>query len=76
MSDNTTITDDDIMRWAKTLKPISYFVNVPDYIGYLAQARKARKLRSMSVTDGKIEIVFTYDRWQKARDFSHGMNAT
>lgn len=42
--------------------------NLPD--------NKDKYLLYFSQLDNKARNFFTYDRWQKARDFSHGMNAT
>lgn len=43
----------------------------------IPKTMKAWAVTTPGPIDGKKSpIEFTYDRWQKARDFSHGMNAT
>lgn len=58
------ITSTDIMRWARPLRPSSFYVHVPDYVGYVWTARRKDVIRIMFDTKPDvITIIYKSKCW-------------
>ena len=58
------ITSTDIMRWARPLSLSSFYVHVPDYVGYVRTARRKDEIRIMFDTKPDvITIIYKSKCW-------------